>query len=276
MNAKSSRPNVNGHYLMVLLVSSILVFAGFLAFSNWSSVRANTPDINSVRSRYPVMVNSRIDSCSLCHTGSIPSLNAYGAAYNAAGRSPAALAAIESADSDGDGFSNLVEITSLTFPGSSADFPVAPTATRLPPTATAVPPTATRVPPTATAVPPTATGVPPTATTVPPTATDPAPTITGVPPTPTEVSPTATPGPVEPTPIIQPTMQPSPTPTCVKKDNRGRDEHSKDNPSNGKKNPGCRVDDDDDNDEYDDDDREPTPTVKPKPQRKNPKRGKYG
>lgn len=144
---------------------------------------------------FMVIFSSRIDSCSLCHTGSIPSLNPYGAAYNSAGRSPAALAAIESSDSDGDGFSNLVEITSLTFPGSSTDRPVSATATNVPPTATAVPPTAT-------AIPATVTGVPPTAT-------NPAPTVTGVPPT-------AAPGPVQPTPTMQPTLQPGPTPECVK------------------------------------------------------------
>ena len=48
MNAKFFRPLVNPRSLMVMAVSSILVFAGFLAFSNQMSVRANTPDINNV------------------------------------------------------------------------------------------------------------------------------------------------------------------------------------------------------------------------------------
>jgi hypothetical protein len=248
MNAKLSRPQANLRTLrslMVLVVSSILVFAGFLSFSRWSSVRANTPDINSARSRYPVMVGSRIDSCSLCHTGSIPALNSYGAAYMSNGRSPAALAAIESLDSDGDGFSNLVEITALTFPGDAADHPVAATATKVPPTATAIPPTATKVPPTATKIPPTATSIAPTAT-------NPGPTATGVAPTATKVPPTLTPGPIQKTPTIVPSGTPTP-PVCITHDYHRRGEKAK--------NKKCEIEDS----HKDDQTVEPTdvPEVKP-------------
>jgi hypothetical protein len=179
--------------------------------SQSTTVSANLPDIQSAEARYPAMVGKRIDTCTLCHTASIPNLNPYGAAYKSAGRSPAALAAIENLDSDGDGSSNVVEIAALTFPGDPNDKPAAPTATAVPPTATPtrVPPTPTKVPPTATSVPPTATMVPPSATptSIPPTATQayPPPGMTAVPTdpgspypgpvntdTPTSVSPTAT------------------------------------------------------------------------------------
>ncbi|MEK7793045.1 MAG: hypothetical protein AAB353_00875, partial [Candidatus Hydrogenedentota bacterium] len=52
-----------------------------------------------------------------------PTLNLYGTAYKNAGRNSSALTTIQSLDSDGDGFSNLAEITALTFPGNIADFP---------------------------------------------------------------------------------------------------------------------------------------------------------
>ncbi|HMN63049.1 MAG TPA: hypothetical protein PJ988_21965, partial [Anaerolinea sp.] len=115
--AKHERRKIRN--FLVSVGSSLLLVAGFLAFTHWSTAQANTPDINNVHTRYPAMVGTRIDSCSLCHTSSIPSLNPYGSAYKSNGRSLSALVAIEGLDSDGDGSSNLQEITALTFPGDS-------------------------------------------------------------------------------------------------------------------------------------------------------------
>ena len=220
--------NHRGRMVALMVIASLVVFGGFLAFARWSTVLANTPDINSVHTRYPGMVGTRIDSCSLCHTSSIPNLNPYGMAYRSSGRTPAALAAIESLDSDGDGYTNLQEITALTFPGDPGDHPAAatptsppPTATRVQPTATQVLPTATRVQPTATQVLPTATSVQPTATQAQPTATQVQPTATQIPATATEVSPTSTrvgptPTGVRPTPTrrVEPTRTARPTKTA--------------------------------------------------------------
>lgn len=75
---------------------------------------------------YPAAVGSRIDNCTLCHTASIPARNSYGAAWANASRS---FTAINAADSDGDGFTNLVEINDLKFPGNAADHPIAADAT---------------------------------------------------------------------------------------------------------------------------------------------------
>ena len=75
--------------------------------------------------------------CSYCHS-SPPARNAYGQAIEAnllpgaprplsdqdyIDNLPAALAAAESADSDGDGFTNLVEIQQGTQPGDGRNFP---------------------------------------------------------------------------------------------------------------------------------------------------------
>jgi hypothetical protein len=109
--------------------------------------------MGNARSKYPSLVGTRIDSCSLCHTSSIPSLNPFGSAYRSNGRNVAAFGAIESADSDQDGATNLVEIMALTFPGDPGDRPVEPTNTPAPTVAPTVPPTVVpTVPPT---VPPT-------------------------------------------------------------------------------------------------------------------------
>ncbi len=73
------------------------------------------------RTAYPAATGSRVDSCSLCHS-SVPSRNTYGAAWRTAGRN---YAAIDGADSDGDGFTNGDEIAAFTFPGDAADHPTA-------------------------------------------------------------------------------------------------------------------------------------------------------
>ena len=64
---------------------------------------------------------TRLDSCITCHLSSWPEpsgpLNPYGVDFSKAGHSPEAFEAIEGLDSDGDGFSNKIEIENRTFPG---------------------------------------------------------------------------------------------------------------------------------------------------------------
>jgi hypothetical protein len=86
--------------------------------------------------QYPAVVGTRLESCNVCHTDP-PRRNLYGTDFSVAGRD---FVAIEPFDSDGDGFSNLTEITALTFPGNPLDFPGAePSATATPtPTQTPV------------------------------------------------------------------------------------------------------------------------------------------
>ena len=64
---------------------------------------------------------TRLDSCDTCHTSGFD-FNPYGDDLRSAGIN---FAAIESSDSDGDGFTNITEISALTFPGDPNDFPVA-------------------------------------------------------------------------------------------------------------------------------------------------------
>jgi hypothetical protein len=191
----------------LILTGSIFLLVASYALMNTRKAVANSNDIANARSKYPNIVGTRIDSCSLCHTGSIPNLNPYGSAYLANGRNIAAFGSIESVDSDGDGYTNIQEITALTFPGDPSDHPVptnTPAPTRTPaPTNTPVPTN----PPTATPMPPTATNTP-----VPTTVGNPPPS-----PTPTSVIsvtpfPTATPT-IGPSP--SPTIGPSPTPTAT-------------------------------------------------------------
>lgn len=64
--------------------------------------------------------DTRLAECTVCHGSSVDSLNPYGQAYQ---ENDLDFAAIESSDSDGDGFSNQDEIGSLTFPGDPEDYP---------------------------------------------------------------------------------------------------------------------------------------------------------
>jgi hypothetical protein len=71
--------------------------------------------------------NTKLNSCTVCHTSSIPALNAYGKAFKAKHKSAvtprAALKLINNLDSDKDTFTNLVEIKALTFPGNKKSKP---------------------------------------------------------------------------------------------------------------------------------------------------------
>jgi len=62
---------------------------------------------------------TKLNTCSLCHP-TVPSLNPYGNAYKNNGRN---YQTIEPLDSDGDGFTNMVEINARTFPGNPASTP---------------------------------------------------------------------------------------------------------------------------------------------------------
>jgi hypothetical protein len=164
-----------------------------VAATDWQQAQASFSWMTQAEAQYPTIVGTPLDSCNLCHTSSL-ALNVYGSDF---AKNSHSFTAIQNLDSDGDGYSNLVEINAHTFPGDGNSHPAAsPTATPVPPTATRtpVPPTATstntRVPPTATS---TSTQVPPTNTPLPATATS---TATRVPPTATSANtlppPTAT------------------------------------------------------------------------------------
>lgn len=95
---------------------------GALLFAGWADAKSTYQ--NSFTAAYPSANNTRIDSCQICHVDVDPdvdsSRNLYGVAWKNAGKS---FLTIESFDSDGDLFSNLTEIQSLTFPGNTNDKP---------------------------------------------------------------------------------------------------------------------------------------------------------
>lgn len=145
--------------MTVSFAGALALFIIMAIFSKPQSGLAAAGDLSSAVSKYPNLNGSILQTCDLCHTANVPSLNPYGAAYKANGRNPAAFGLIENLDSDGDGFKNILELSSLTFPGNPASKPAIPTATNTPvPTNTSIPlPTNTSIP--ATPIAPSATAV---------------------------------------------------------------------------------------------------------------------
>jgi hypothetical protein len=157
--------------MAVSFTGALVVLIVMIVFSKPQSGQALPGDLSSAAAKYPNIAGTSLQACDLCHTASIPNLNPYGAAYKANGRSTAAFGLIESLDSDGDGFTNIQEISSLTFPGNPASFPSLPTPTNTPvatntPAPTGTPnPTNTPTPtPTVSTIPSTIPSVAPTPT----------------------------------------------------------------------------------------------------------------
>ncbi|MCO6451078.1 MAG: hypothetical protein J5I90_09865 [Caldilineales bacterium] len=128
----------------LFLAPLLLVISGLLVWgSRETPVAAKSNYLTAFRNAYPAIAGTQLDSCSVCHTDSIPTLNPYGADYRNHGHSFPAIAAL---DSDGDGFDNLTEINALTFPGNAASQPGAQataTPTSSAPTPNSPTPTAT-------------------------------------------------------------------------------------------------------------------------------------
>ena len=107
------RGNVKNGVLILLLATAFVA-------SMWGQANAYTSDLNNFIGRYPNAANSKLNSCTTCHTSGY-GFNGYGSHYRSYG-----LAGSEGRDSDGDDAVNIDEITALTWPGDASDFP-APT-----------------------------------------------------------------------------------------------------------------------------------------------------
>ena len=91
-----------------------------LVLGIYSTAKAVSSYKNQFNSRYGT-TGTTLDQCLLCHTSNSSSaLNPYGNDFASNGHN---FAAIEPLDSDGDGFSNLVEINARTFPGNASSKP---------------------------------------------------------------------------------------------------------------------------------------------------------
>jgi hypothetical protein len=114
---KLSFPRVLGG---VAVLSAVISTAGFGLLV--SPAESKPEYLSAFNAKYKTS-GSHLDTCSTCHASSSPSkenLNPYGKDFGAANHD---FGAIESKDSDGDGFSNIDEINAGTFPGDPNENP---------------------------------------------------------------------------------------------------------------------------------------------------------
>jgi hypothetical protein len=142
--------------LIVITGILLVFFAVSVTFSSYHHM--GEEDSACFLEIYPDKAKTKLDSCALCHTGGeyekkpglsvslgscqychyrygydesgniMDTLNAYGKDYLNNGRNAASIKAIDSKDSDKDGFINRVEIEAVRFPGSKDDDPTRKTA----------------------------------------------------------------------------------------------------------------------------------------------------
>ena len=139
----------------VLAALVLMLFMAVVLFASAGSAVAKSGFLGDFNALYGT-AGSPLDSCSLCHTN-VPSLNGYGNDWTNNSKS---FGAIESRDSDSDGWTNIQEIQARTMPGNASSAPPPVTTTTQPPTSTTQPPgtTTTAPPATTTTLPPSGSG----------------------------------------------------------------------------------------------------------------------
>lgn len=105
----------------LVILAGLMIWMG-LALLLASPMQAKPQFLDRLRAAYPNIVDSPIDDCVLCHRDGVPDgpINKFADNFFSY---KADLAALEPLDSDGDGFTNLEELTALTFPGDPDSFP---------------------------------------------------------------------------------------------------------------------------------------------------------
>jgi cytochrome c553 len=136
----------------IISVSMVAVLAVFVSLAFSAYHHEGETDSGMFLKVYADKAGTKLDSCALCHTGGqydqngktvslgscqwchykygydkkgniLDTLNSYGKDYLSNGRNSDAIKAIESLDSDKDGFTNKAEIDAIRFPGNAADDP---------------------------------------------------------------------------------------------------------------------------------------------------------
>lgn len=121
MKFRSTGKNAGFWISLLLGLCALTIGAGGTAY-------ARSSYLSTFNSTYGTS-GTALNSCNTCHgSGGTSTFNPYGQAVRngiGAGIAPA-LSSVEAADSDGDGFTNIVEINARTFPGDAASKPASP------------------------------------------------------------------------------------------------------------------------------------------------------
>jgi len=142
-------------YYKLIAVGLFIVLAAMASVATAAYHHAGDADNDAAvfLNVYPNAAGTKLDNCALCHGGGVytsggksttmgscqychaitnygklpdqfvSTLNSYGTDYLTHNRNEAALKVIETLDSDGDGYSNLAEITAIRYPGAANDDP---------------------------------------------------------------------------------------------------------------------------------------------------------
>jgi hypothetical protein len=135
----------------VVCLSLLFVFPAAVALAAYHHEGEN--DAGRFLEAYPDKAGTKLDNCNLCHRGGSyvnykdqevqlgscqwchqsygydgageieETMNAFGVAYKANGRNAQAVAAIDTVDSDDDGYTNAEEIAANALPGDASDYP---------------------------------------------------------------------------------------------------------------------------------------------------------
>jgi len=136
---------------LVIMAVVLVLFTAHVGFAAYNH-SGDTDSVN-FRTAYPNAIGTKLDSCALCHAGGsytsggktttlgscqwchyecsyttpcaniVQTLNPYGKDYLTQGRGVTAIQGIANFDSDGDGYSNAVEIAAIRYPGDPNDTP---------------------------------------------------------------------------------------------------------------------------------------------------------
>ncbi len=106
---------MNRKITLLMLMLTVIALYGVPSASAYGGY------LNAFNQQYNTS-GTKLDSCGVCHVapGGGGAVNPYGKAFADTGNS---FAAIESLDSDGDGYTNINEINNLTFPGNPGNKP---------------------------------------------------------------------------------------------------------------------------------------------------------
>ncbi len=110
---------------VVIGITVVLFTTALLA--GYNIVNATSSYLSQFNSRYSAS-GTALNTCSVCHT-SAPATNPYGTAFRSNSHN---FATIEPLDSDGDSYTNIVEINARTFPGDAASRPASQSDRTLP------------------------------------------------------------------------------------------------------------------------------------------------
>jgi hypothetical protein len=137
---------------LVFLVATVMIWAS--PVTSWCAYHhEGESDTAKFLTVYPEKAGTKLDHCALCHSGGsyedskgktvtlgscqwchytygydahgniMDTLNQYGLDYLNGGKSTSAIEDIEGLDSDGDGYTNILEILAIRYPGSEDDDP---------------------------------------------------------------------------------------------------------------------------------------------------------